>query len=372
MFIHLFFFCAIMKIVEKSEDMKKLYFLGLFFLCFIIPINIHAIKIDKVSIQGNKEMKPKEDITLDFNIDFKDIESGLDKTLGIWYINFELLYDRDLLEIKDVSSKDFDISVLEEKATNKIYIFGEVIDNKDDSKYCADGMLYCSSNYTVSVKFHLKDTKKDITSIRMSSIETGLLDMVEAKEYTEKDAMVIITPDIAVHDITIKQEKPKNSNTNKNTNTNTTTESRYLKSLEIEESGIEFKKDVTDYVIYVEKDVNKLNIKAEAEDSKATIEIIGADDLKKSNHQVKVVVTAKDKTKKTYYIKVKEKKVETEPVEKPLKKKKKELDKIDSDSLLKWASIGAGILVAIAIIFFIISKIKDYSIDKKLKKLDDD
>ncbi len=237
-------------------------------------------------------------------------------------------------------------------------------------------MLYCSSNYTVSVKFHLKDTKKDITSIRMSSIETGLLDMVEAKEYTEKDAMVIITPDIAVHDITIKQEKPKNSNTNKNTNTNTntntTTESRYLKSLEIEESGIEFKKDVTDYVIYVEKDVNKLNIKAEAEDSKATIEIIGADDLKKSNHQVKVVVTAKDKTKKTYYIKVKEKKVETEPVEKPLKKKKKELDKIDSDSLLKWASIGAGILVAIAIIFFIISKIKDYSIDKKLKKLDDD
>ncbi len=334
--------------------MKKLYFLGLFFLCFIIPINIHAIKIDKVSIQGNKEMKPKEDITLDFNIDFKDIESGLDKTLGIWYIN----------------------SVLEEKATNKIYIFGEVIDNKDDSKYCADGMLYCSSNYTVSVKFHLKDTKKDITSIRMSSIETGLLDMVEAKEYTEKDAMVIITPDIAVHDITIKQEKPKNSNTNKNTNTNTntntTTESRYLKSLEIEESGIEFKKDVTDYVIYVEKDVNKLNIKAEAEDSKATIEIIGADDLKKSNHQVKVVVTAKDKTKKTYYIKVKEKKVETEPVEKPLKKKKKELDKIDSDSLLKWASIGAGILVAIAIIFFIISKIKDYSIDKKLKKLDDD
>lgn len=368
MFNHLFFFCVIMKTIEKSEDMKKLYFLGLFFFCFIIPVNIYAIKIDKVSIKGNHEMKPKEDITLDFNVDFKEVESGLDKTLGIWFVNFELLYDRDLLEITGASSKEFDVSILEENGTNKIYIFGEVIDKEDDSNYCADGMLYCSSNYTVSVKFHMKDNNKDITSVRMSSIETGLLDMVEAREYTEKDAMLIITPDVAVHDITIKQEKPKTSNTNKNTNT----VSRYLKSLEIEEGNIEFKKDVTDYVVYVEKDTNQLTIKATTEDSKAKVEIVGADDLKKSNHQVKVVVTATDKTKKTYYIKVKEKQKDVEKVEKPLKKKKKEKNNIDSDSLKKWAGIGVIVLLVIGIIYFIISKIRDHSIDKKLSKLDDD
>lgn len=347
--------------------MKRLFYLMILVFFFIIPINTYAIKISGTSIAGDKERKPKEEVSLDFTINFKDIEKGLDKTLGIWYINFELVYDTEVLEVKGVSSNDFDVDVLK-SSDSKYYVFGEVIDNENSDKYCAEGMLYCS-DYTVTVKFTLKNTKENSTTVKMNNIEVGLLDMVEAREYTEEDAMVITTPDIATHKITITQPKTSNKNTNKNTNTNTTV-SRNLSSLEIEGYDLEFKKDETDYVVYVEKDTNSVIVNAKTEDSKATYEVVGADDLKKSNHQVKVVVTATDKTKQTYYIKIKEKKEETEKIEKPLKRKKK-TKSVDSENIIKWLKIGGGILVVIIIILLIISKIRDHSIDKKLKKLDE-
>lgn len=345
--------------------MKKVLSLIVLFLFFVIPVNAYAIKIDSVNITGDKEKNPKEDVTLTFHVNFKDIEKGLDKTQGIWYIEFELVYDEKVFQVKDVSSKDFEVELLE--SAGKYYIFGQVIDNEDSDNYCAEGMLYCS-DYTVDVKFSMKDTKKDSSTIQMTNVEVGLLDMVEAKEYTEDDVMLITHPNSATHTITINQPKSTNSNSNKNTSTQ---ESRNLSSLEIEGYSLEFDKEETDYEVYVKEGTNSIIINATTEDPKATFEVIGADDLRKNGHQVKIVVTATDKTKKTYYLKVKEKKEESEEIKKPLKTKRKAKKSVDPEVIKKWAGIGVGILFVILLIMFIVSKIKDHAIDKKLKKLDE-
>lgn len=79
-----------------------------------------------------------------------------------------------------------------------------------------------------------------------------------------------------------------------------------LKDLVIENYALtpEFNAETTKYSITVEKDIEKLNITATPEDEKATVNIIGNEDLKVGNNIVKVTVTAQDGTIRTYTISV--------------------------------------------------------------------
>lgn len=95
------------------------------------------------------------------------------------------------------------------------------------------------------------------------------------------------------------EEKPQTSETTKSNNAN-------LKSLEIAnfEFAPSFNADVTQYTLEVTNDINELEIKAEAEDSKATVTVNGEKDLKNGENSVTIKVNAEDGTVKIYEIKV--------------------------------------------------------------------
>jgi len=80
----------------------------------------------------------------------------------------------------------------------------------------------------------------------------------------------------------------------------------YLKSLTIEGEELlpTFNKETTSYTMQVESDVTELNIKAEAEHEKATVEIQGNKDLKDGENTVTISVNAEDNTIKIYEITV--------------------------------------------------------------------
>ncbi len=79
-----------------------------------------------------------------------------------------------------------------------------------------------------------------------------------------------------------------------------------LKSLTVtgEEFLPVFDKETTSYTMKVAEEVTKLEVKAEAEDEKATVTIKGNDELKEGENTVTITVTAEDGTTKNYEIKV--------------------------------------------------------------------
>lgn len=95
------------------------------------------------------------------------------------------------------------------------------------------------------------------------------------------------------------EEDKKTEETTKSNNAN-------LKSLEIAnfEFTPSFNADVTQYTLEVTNNINELEIKAEAEDSKATVTINGEKDLKNGENSVTIKVNAEDGTVKIYEIKV--------------------------------------------------------------------
>ena len=78
----------------------------------------------------------------------------------------------------------------------------------------------------------------------------------------------------------------------------------YLKSLSVDKGTISFNKNTTSYLIKVEHDVENVTIKAQAEDSKAQVSGTGTKKLADYVNEFKVVVTAENKTTRTYVVKV--------------------------------------------------------------------
>lgn len=86
--------------------------------------------------------------------------------------------------------------------------------------------------------------------------------------------------------------KPTNSNTNKPTNSNTNlSKNNSLKEIVVDGYTLE-KKDSNHYILTVPNNVSNINIKATAEDSKASIRGIGKKDLKVGDNHFEVVVTS--------------------------------------------------------------------------------
>ena len=90
-----------------------------------------------------------------------------------------------------------------------------------------------------------------------------------------------------------EEQKPKEQPKNEEKSTN-----KNLAKLEVKPEGLtpEFKKDVTDYTIKVPNSIEKLDIIAEAEDSKSKVEISGNDKLVEGDNIVKILVTADRKS----------------------------------------------------------------------------
>ncbi len=106
-------------------------------------------------------------------------------------------------------------------------------------------------------------------------------------------------------------KKNNSSNSNKNNSNNSIASNKssnnLLDSLTINNAKMSptFSKDVTSYSITVPKDVNKLDLDYKLSDSKASVKVVGNDNLKSNkNNVVEIIVTAEDGSTKTYTLNV--------------------------------------------------------------------
>lgn len=81
----------------------------------------------------------------------------------------------------------------------------------------------------------------------------------------------------------------------------------YLKTLEIDGYDIDFDKLVNEYIIKVSSDVKSLDIKAIAEDSRASVEITGNENFKTGDNTVTIMVTAENGDVNVYKITINKK-----------------------------------------------------------------
>ena len=175
-------------------------------------------------------------------------------------------------------------------------------------------------------------------------------------------------PESIISNSAPKVETPKAPTSTTTTTTNKEKEksnNKYLKSLSIENYEIDFSKETKTYNINIKEDVNRLNITAIPEDSNATVEIKGADNLKDNDYKISIKVKAENGEEDTYYItaKIKENNEKTEIKEE--EKEKKETFKLNKKTII-FISIGASLVIIGIIIFAIVNHINNKKLDKEL------
>lgn len=168
---------------------------------------------------------------------------------------------------------------------------------------------------------------------------------------------------------TAVQENSATENEGEQINNNNTNEyvgksaNNYLKSLSVEgyELEPEFIRENDKYTIYVKdrNSVTSLNITAEPDDEKATIEGTGRVEITPEQKSVTIQVTAENGNFKTYKINIEDKKNEEKNVF--INENSKQDGKIDTDLIIVIA------IILIIIVFFIIRQI-NHKLDKKSKK----
>ena len=132
-----------------------------------------------------------------------------------------------------------------------------------------------------------------------------------------------------------KNNSNKNSSGNKTTsNSKTKSSDNDLESLTINNAKISpsFQKSITTYNVTVPNEVSKLVIDYKKSDEKATVSIVGNENLSVGNNVVKIIVTAEDGSKKTYVLNVLKTKDNSNNKLRSLKVKESNLyPKFDSD-----------------------------------------
>jgi len=352
----------------------------------LIPLRIKAVSISSSSIEGEKAQSIGQPFTLSFKINFSEFQ----KNSGIAVLAFEIEYDDKDFAIIGVETPILKSDARIEDGTK--YIISQ-IDESNPILYYGD--------YKVDVTFFVMNTQEKTSTIKMGAIEVGILDITNIDNPKEiylegmanKNHTVTINSPIKEDfeppkTIVSKGEtdiKKKVQEAKKETNINTTEKTSKpqttlkssdatLKSLEIENYKINFRKSKKEYTVYIDEGVNSLNIKAETYDSKAKYKVIGAEDLKANNNKVSIEVTAEDNTKETYILNIKidgelKKKMQEKMTKKDTpKEKEKNTSKLDKKTLTK-IGIITGLIALIGVVSFIIYKIKNRKMDKILDEL---
>lgn len=386
--------------------MKKLLIMFLLIM-ILVPIKVGAVEsisIPSSSIIGNDEASVGDEIKLTFKINFSGVGTEDEHNFMIWGIGYEVLYDSTVLQATNFIPGAW-LTPKFEKTDPGYFLVENYYDaNNQLLNQCRDG-IYCTETSS-SFEFFIKDTSQKETTVKLGQIAIVYIDLNNIEniedEFKEEDFLIytanlnqtkkisipqsdkvnieIPTSSIefsnssgtglsGIKDKVEKQETPKITVPNENSNSNQQTTSsqvksdnNYLKSITIDGYPIEFKRDQMKYEIKVENNIDKLNVIAEQEDDKATVEIKGNDPLKE---EIQVKVTAENGSEQVYTIFVDSKEEKTEE---PKKKKdiKKEVEKFASDPR---TLIVGGILGAIIIIIIFISTRNGRKIDKMLDKM---
>lgn len=151
--------------------------------------NVTAVSISNTTITGMNSKNVGETLSLSFTINFNGIENVNENSLGIWLVGYEIIFDKEVFGITDISSPDFDSTIYMQDG--KYYVLSEVDEDATSKNMCSNGVLYCG-DYLATIGFFIKNTEKTSSTIKMGEIEVGLLDMVDSeKVYTLDDLIEI-------------------------------------------------------------------------------------------------------------------------------------------------------------------------------------
>lgn len=365
----------------------------LLLLVVLLPFPVDANPgIKNTRLMGPDQVEKCTNFSLTFGISFSNLEKNKLDGKGIAGVNFEIEYDKNLLVLTEITSQANTWN--SQSVGNQIYSF--ITESNHVGNKCIDDILNCV-DYLVTVHFYLKDTNSESTTIKIGRTNVMLLDIFDSNmEYTEEEledkleenlisvnANQVKTITFIESDIPILERQPEPSpitdidkpepnlvhmvtekvdNIQKLESNNT-----YLKSLQIENYSIDFRKTKKDYHIRIDKGVNQLQVIAELEDEKSTYQIIGADNLKDNNYQIIIEVTAEngDKNVYTVYTRVKENNIFDE-------KNIDDEDESNNSKLTinkKYFIIGIALFIFLVILIIIIRKILDRKLDKALDKM---
>ena len=87
--------------------MKKIVYMIFLFLIVSVPFNVDAVSIKHSSVLGVSEKKVGEEVSMLFKIEFSDIDNSNPKSLGIWLVGYELIFDDTVFSVVDISSSDW-------------------------------------------------------------------------------------------------------------------------------------------------------------------------------------------------------------------------------------------------------------------------
>lgn len=387
--------------------MKKII-LTLIIMLLFSPLIVNAAEITSKSLNSVDSISIGDTFYVSFRVKYSDVKKGTTDTLGVGAVAFEIIFDDSILSIVEISSdNEWDTNVY--KDDGKYYVMSTVTaDNRFKNK-CVDEVLNCIE-YLSTLKFFVKETDKKNFDIEMG--DTEVLMYPVNSEYLDSDAIILESTDIESINIKIKDKEVETiekveieppsvvSNENKqdiiskvennieNSNINSSSKNKdkedknnesqisdfknsnnYLNSLEIKDYKLKFDKDKLDYKLYVDHDVNTLEINAVPSNKESIVNIIGADDIKGHNNVILIEVIAPNGSKRNYNINIKyninidELNNNSDDIE-DVKKSKFKIDK-------KIIKIGILVFIGIIVISIIIGII-NYLRNRKLNKMLDD
>lgn len=190
--------------------------------------------------------------------------------------------------------------------------------NVNETVYCTSDGVNVRSSYSTSSSVLGSLSKNE--SLKRTGVATKAVNGITWSKvtYNGKTAYVSSSYLTKTKPATTSTENKttddkKNDNTNKDDkkDENTKSSNKNLKSLVVTPSSIspKFSASTTEYAMTIGSDVDEVEIKAEAEDSKAEVLVEGNKNLKIGENTITIKVTAEDETVRTYKIAVtKEKK----------------------------------------------------------------
>ena len=367
---------------------RKIYVKVLLILCiiFLMPKNVMAAKIASSRMGNIDSVTVGKSITIPFYIDLSGVDKTSNSSFGIFMAGFELIFDDDIFSITNVKSTGFDSQIYTE---NGEYAVISTINTDYTDNTCVDDILYCGE-YEVLVTFTATDTNEESTIIKMGDVMVSgfelvngvhptynLDDMLELTDTSNKSRTITInkSDEVIIEEpkSIIKSKKPEIDNkvvsntinekkNEQNTDSNKSS-NNYLSKLDVKGYILDFYKRTNEYDLEIEEGVNSLLIETELEDKKATLEIVGADDLKNNNYKVKVNVKAENGSIRTYIINVsylkdhKQKKLTSTLIVDKIKK-------IYNDYKL-YILVGGIVLLLIILISIIVNKVNDKKLGNK-------
>lgn len=150
----------------------------------------------------------------------------------------------------------------------------------------------------------------------------------------------------------------KVENTNKNTDTKKEeskpvekekSNNAYLSDITLSIGNIECNKDIFEYSLEIENEIEKIVVEATVEDSKAKVDGIGEYNLEIGLNEIKLIVTAEDSSTKEYVIKIVRKEKIEEKVQEDTNLKENDTKEEKTDNKFILLTISSSILFVVIV-----------------------